>query len=197
LRATTVSQNLSQLPDEFSFKLPNFSKHFDQATKHNKYHSHTIRLLLKCWWNWNLGSISTTHLRVAVTREDHKSTKRQSNHQYLVALLGSVHVKAARKLRWWNRLLRSTSTFYEQNPNAQKRLSSQQCLLVLLGPTSVKACLKCWWNWLLVSISSSFYVFRTKIRSKPSLTHCTTGTVKILSYESSWILNLNGDILCN
>jgi len=46
----------------------------------------------------DLESILPTCLRKAFTYEDPKSAKRQSSHQCLFALLGSMHAKAARKM---------------------------------------------------------------------------------------------------
>jgi len=46
----------------------------------------------------SLGSISLTCLSITFTRADPKSTKRQSSHQCLCALLGSALIKAACKM---------------------------------------------------------------------------------------------------
>jgi len=52
--------------------------------------------------SWTLrqgqGSIAPTCLRAAFTREDPKSVKIQSSHQYLFAHLGSGHIKAVHKM---------------------------------------------------------------------------------------------------
>jgi len=45
-----------------------------------------------------MGSISSTYLRAAFTHVDTNSTKRQSSHQFLFVLLGSLRSKAARKM---------------------------------------------------------------------------------------------------
>jgi len=60
------------------------------------------------WWNWPMfadhGSISTTCLSAVFMCADPKSTKRQSNHQSLFALLGSVFVapRSVSCSSWWS-----------------------------------------------------------------------------------------------
>jgi len=81
---------------------------------------------------FSLGSISPTCLHTAFRRIDSKSAKRQSRHQCLFALLGSVYIKAARKT-----LVKLTpdhvyrpsffTKFRSYVPSEFKRMSTSDC----------------------------------------------------------------------
>ena len=61
-------------------------------------HFCTKKLLVKCWWNWHLGSISSMCLRAALIYA-HRSQKRKKLHGLtFFVLLGSAHVKPSHKM---------------------------------------------------------------------------------------------------
>ncbi len=59
----------------------------------------SIQFRVNCWWNWPLGSISSTYFRTAFMPVSPQSVRTESSLQYLFTLLGSERVKAVcRKL---------------------------------------------------------------------------------------------------
>jgi len=55
------------------------------------------KALVKYWWNWHQGLISSTHLWAAFTPVAPQSVRTRSSRQYLFTLFGSTIVKAVRR----------------------------------------------------------------------------------------------------
>jgi len=104
-------------PYSFAKKLQSQTEIREKVQKHLC----TKKLLVKCWWNWRVGSILPLCLHAAFTCADPKSVKIQSSCQNLFALLGSVRKKALIKFwRNWHLDCCSLTAYTKETKKARK-----------------------------------------------------------------------------
>jgi len=172
-----------------SFQAPKSQKHKKTVTSSDCFCTFVIFVckFIKHWWNWQLqGSISPTCQLAAFALADPKSTKRQSHHQIVFALLWSLCVKAVRQtlvkltttgVNSTNKLTRSFCTCRSQKH--KKTVTSSVCVCTLWSLCVKAVCktlVKCdawkrysFWKrrrddipdilWVLLDIETKLYPF--------------------------------------